>query len=108
MQPMKNRHYIDQTQARYRLAASTDYPFHERLVHFWTNHFAVSADKQPMPAIAGLYENEAIRPNITGNFADLLIACEQHPASGNDHVSRQSAFDRAGIDARPPGEPATA
>ena len=57
-----------------------DYPFHERLVHFWSNHFAVSADKQPMPAVAGLYENEAIRPNITGNFADLLIACEQHPA----------------------------
>lgn len=73
-------HYIEQSHARYRLAASTDYPFHERLVHFWTNHFAVSADKQPIPAIAGLYENEAIRPNITGNFADLLIACERHPA----------------------------
>jgi uncharacterized protein (DUF1800 family) len=73
-------HYTQQTQARYRHAASSDYPFHERLVHFWSNHFAVSADKQPLPAIAGLYENEAIRPNITGNFADLLIACEQHPA----------------------------
>jgi uncharacterized protein (DUF1800 family) len=33
-----------------------------------------------MPAVAGLYENEAVRPNITGNFAELLIACEQHPA----------------------------
>jgi uncharacterized protein (DUF1800 family) len=74
------RHYIEQTNARYRHAARTDYPFHERLVHFWSNHFAVSADKQPMPAVAGLYENEAVRPNITGNFADLLIACEQHPA----------------------------
>ena len=74
------RHYIEQTNVRYRSAADSDYPFHERLVHFWSNHFAVSADKQPMPAIAGLYENEAIRPNITGNFADLLLACEQHPA----------------------------
>ncbi len=74
------RHYLEQTNARYRSAARTDYPFHERLVHFWSNHFAVSADKQPMPAIAGLYENEAIRPNVTGNFADLLLACEQHPA----------------------------
>lgn len=74
------RHYLEQTNARYRHAASSDYPFYERLVHFWSNHFAVSADKQPMPAIAGLYENEAIRPNVTGNFADLLIACEQHPA----------------------------
>ena len=73
-------HYLDQTNARYRSAAASDHPFHERLVHFWSNHFAISADKQPMPAIAGLYENEAIRPNIAGNFADLLLACEQHPA----------------------------
>lgn len=74
------RYFLEQTNARYRQAARTDYPFYERLVHFWANHFAVSADKQPIPAIAGLYENEAIRPNINGNFADLLIACEQHPA----------------------------
>ncbi|MCH9694737.1 MAG: DUF1800 domain-containing protein [Gammaproteobacteria bacterium] len=74
------RHYIDQSNVRYRAAAASDTPFHERLVHFWSNHFAVSADKQPIPAIAGLYENEAIRPNVCGNFADLLIAVEQHPA----------------------------
>ena len=74
------RHFIDQTLARYRAAAATDAPFRERLVHFWSNHFAVSADKQPLPAIAGLYENEAIRPNVTGRFEHLLIAVEQHPA----------------------------
>ena len=74
------RHYMDQVHARYRLAAITDHPFHERLVHFWTNHFAVSADKQPIPAIAGLFEAEAIRPNVSGNFVDLLLAVEQHPA----------------------------
>jgi uncharacterized protein (DUF1800 family) len=74
------RHFTEQALARYQVAAASDQPFHERLVHFWSNHFAVSADKQPMPAIAGLYENEAIRPNISGNFADLLIAVEQHPA----------------------------
>ncbi len=74
------RHFIEQSLARYQVAAATDQPFRERLVHFWSNHFAISADKQPIPAIAGLYENEAIRPNITGNFADLLIAVEQHPA----------------------------
>jgi uncharacterized protein (DUF1800 family) len=73
-------HYIEQTSARYRHAVASDFPFHERLVHFWSNHFAVSIDKQPLPAVAGLYENEAIRPHVTGNFADLLIACEQHPA----------------------------
>lgn len=74
------RHYVEQTQARYRTAAATDHPFYERLVQFWSNHFAISADKQPIPALAGLYEKEAIRPNVAGNFADLLIAAEQHPA----------------------------
>jgi uncharacterized protein (DUF1800 family) len=74
------RHYIEQTAARYRAAALSDTPFQERLVHFWSNHFAVSADKQPMPAIAGLFENEAIRPNVGGKFIDLLLAVEKHPA----------------------------
>ena len=73
-------HYIEQSAARYRTAISTDTPFFERLVHFWSNHFAISADKQPLPAIAGLFENEAIRPHVTGKFADLLLAAEQHPA----------------------------
>lgn len=74
------RHYLEQTSARYAAAVASETPFHERLVHFWSNHFAVSADKQPIPAIAGLYENEAIRPNIGGKFIDLLLAAEKHPA----------------------------
>ena len=74
------RHYFEQTGARYTAAAESDEPFHERLVHFWSNHFAISGDKQPLPAIAGLYENEAIRPNISGKFIDLLLAVEKHPA----------------------------
>lgn len=74
------RHYLAQTNARFRVATQTDFPFHERLVHFWSNHFAVSADKQPVSALAGLFENEAIRPNIGGKFYDLLLAVEKHPA----------------------------
>ncbi len=73
------QHYIEQINARYRAAVTSDLPFYERLVHFWSNHFAVSADKQPMPALAGLYENEAIRPNVSGKFVDLLLATEKHP-----------------------------
>ena len=72
--------YVTQTTERHRLALETDAPFVERLVHFWSNHFAVSADKQPLAALAGLYEQEAIRPHVTGNFYDLLIAAERHPA----------------------------
>src|SRR5688572_90920 len=73
-------HYMAQTAERHRLAIETDRPFVERLVHFWSNHFAVSADKQPLAALAGLYEQEAIRPHVTGNFYDLLLAAERHPA----------------------------
>src|SRR6185503_17138370 len=54
--------------------------FRERLVHFWTNHFAVSADKPQVLALAGALENEAIRPHVAGRFADLLAAVEAHPA----------------------------
>jgi len=74
------RHYLEQVGQRYRRAASTAAPFRERLVHFWSNHFAVSADKQPIPALAGLYEDEAIRPHVGGSFAELLFAAERHPA----------------------------
>ena len=38
--------YVAQSAERHRLAIETDRPFVERLVHFWSNHFAVSVDKQ--------------------------------------------------------------
>ncbi len=74
------RHYREQSLARYQAAAASDHPLHERLVHFWSNHFAISADKQPLSAITGSFENEAIRPFVQGKFVDLLIAVERHPA----------------------------
>lgn len=74
------QHYRQQTIARYVHAIQSDLPFHERLVHFWNNHFAVSADKQPLTALTGAFENEAIRPNLDGKFSDLLLAVTQHPA----------------------------
>ena len=39
----------------------------------------MSADKHPVSALAGLFENEAIRPHLTGKFTDLLLAVEKHP-----------------------------
>ena len=69
-----------QATRRYSLASVTDTPFRERLVHFWTNHFAVSADKQSVTPLVGTLEDEAIRPHVTGRFADMLLAVEQHPA----------------------------
>ncbi len=73
-------YYVDQVAARYRVAATTEESFRERLVHFWTNHFAVSADKPQVLVLAGTLENEAIRPHVAGRFADMLAAVEAHPA----------------------------
>ena len=77
--------YQRQVARRYTLATSTDLPFRERLVHFWTNHFAISSDKQAVTPIVGTFEDEAIRPNVTGRFADMLRAVEQHPGSPGEH-----------------------
>jgi uncharacterized protein (DUF1800 family) len=73
-------HYRAQVLARAQSAALTTRPFAERLVHFWANHFAVSADKGVVFGLAGTLENEAIRPHVAGRFVDLLTAVEQHPA----------------------------
>jgi uncharacterized protein (DUF1800 family) len=72
--------YIDEAYARLSQAVSTDRPFLERLTQFWSNHFAVSIDKIAVLGVAGAMEREAIRPHVTGNFTDLLLAVEQHPA----------------------------
>lgn len=72
--------YLDQVAARYRVATTSEEPFRERLVHFWANHFAVSADKPQVLALAGAFENEAIRPNIGRRFSEMLLAAESHPA----------------------------
>ena len=72
--------YRAQVLARAQSAALTDRPFAERLVHFWSNHFAISADKGVVFGLAGTVENEAIRPHIGGRFVELLTAVEQHPA----------------------------
>jgi len=71
--------YGAQVQARLALAISGPTPFAERLVHFWANHFAISTDKLATATMGGPLEFEAIRPNIGGTFADLLLAVVRHP-----------------------------
>ena len=72
--------YTEEATARFRQAVTTDRPFVERLTQFWTNHFAVSVDKSLLLGLAGSFEREAIRPNVLGNFGDMLLAVESHPA----------------------------
>ncbi len=72
--------YADAVAARAAVALTTDTPFVERLAQFWSNHFAVSVDKNYVLPFAGAFEAEAIRPHVLGRFADLLAAAERHPA----------------------------
>ena len=72
--------YVSEVTARFGEAVSCERPFTERLVQFWSNHFAVSVDKQYLAGLAGSFEREAIRPHVLGSFNDLLLSVETHPA----------------------------
>lgn len=72
--------YQDDMAARTRNLITTTAPFRERLVMFWSNHFTVSVLRPPVLATALAFENEAIRPHVTGKFADMLLAVARHPA----------------------------
>ena len=98
-------------QARLQLGVATDAGFRERWALFWANHFTVSATKVQTATLVGPYENEAIRPNVFGRFADLLGAVETHPAmilyldqaQSVGPGSRAAEFRRRGDG--PPGPP---
>jgi len=72
--------YLGAVDARFASALDTPAPFVERLVHFWSNHFALSVEKLPVRGLAGAYETDAIRPHVLGRFEDLLLAAVMHPA----------------------------
>jgi uncharacterized protein (DUF1800 family) len=70
----------EEANRRVERAVTTNEPFLERLVMFWSNHFCVAINKGPVRGLAGGFEREAIRPHVLGKFADMLKAVESHPA----------------------------
>ncbi len=54
--------------------------FRERLFAFWLDHFSVSPKRANEDYMLGAYLEDAIRPNISGRFADLLKAAVTHPS----------------------------
>lgn len=79
LKPLRDS-YVNAVSARMEVAGTSATPFLERMVSFWSNHFAVSVDKAAVIGLAGAFENEAIRPHVMGRFTDMLFAVEQHPA----------------------------
>lgn len=74
------KQYNEEVEKRITWAAQTPTPFAENLVHFWSDHFTVSAQKREIIPLVGAYEREAIRPHIFGNFYDMAMAAILHPA----------------------------
>ncbi len=72
--------YLAQGAAQLANALITPAPFRERLVWFWTNHFCVSLRRGECTAVAAAFVEEAVRPNVTGTFTDMLLAVMRHPA----------------------------
>jgi uncharacterized protein (DUF1800 family) len=72
--------YVREIAARFSHGVETSQPFRERLVRFWSNHFVVSMQNPRCAPFVGAFEREAIRPHVTGKFADLVLAAERHPA----------------------------
>ncbi|MCZ8315703.1 DUF1800 family protein [Phreatobacter sp.] len=80
-QPPAARIFRDEIAYRLRAAMEADLGFTERLVWFWSNHFAVAVAKgDQLRLTAGAFEREAIRPHVHGSFRAMLKAVEQHPA----------------------------
>ena len=72
--------YLRDASAQLNWAVTTDAAFRERLVWFWANHFSVSTNQGETAGLAGPFVREAIRPHVTGNFTDMVLAAERHPA----------------------------
>ncbi len=74
------RLYMDDAAAQVNWAISTPQSFRERLVWFWANHFSTSAQQNESGPLIGPMLREAIRPHVNGNFTDMVLAVERHPA----------------------------
>ncbi len=54
--------------------------FRERIFAFWLDHFSVAPNQLNSQILLGGYFEDAIRPNLSGKFVDLLKAVVTHPS----------------------------
>lgn len=59
---------------------ATETPFRERLVWFWADHFTARSKTALSRGMPAHMIDSAIRPNLSGPFAEMLFAAETHPA----------------------------
>ena len=74
------KNFAGEVTARARHMVTTDTPFAERMVMFWSNHFTVSRTRGIVGPALPAYEREAIRPHVFGKFEEMLLATTGHIA----------------------------
>ena len=79
------RRVVEMSQAEMHAAltarVTSERPFVERLVAFWSNHLCVSTGSKIIVApLAGSYERDVIRAHALGRFEDMVLASAKHPA----------------------------
>ena len=72
--------YRQQVEARYQQSTHTPLGFQERLIQFWSNHFAISVDNRRLLPLAAHIENDVIRSSWNGGFNEMLQGVTKHPA----------------------------
>ena len=72
--------YLADCNAQMGWATATNASFRERLVWFYANHFSVSIYQGQTASLMGPFIREAIRPFVNGNFTNMVLAAESHPA----------------------------
>ena len=71
------RQFINQKIIR---ATYSNNQLQEVMTDFWFNHFNVSISKPQCAQFIPVYERDAIRPNVFGNFNQLVLATAKSPA----------------------------
>lgn len=59
--------------------SQTEDGFRERLALFWGDHFTAQGKAGLAKLLGASYVDTAIRPHVSGSFADLLISAVTHP-----------------------------
>jgi uncharacterized protein (DUF1800 family) len=72
---------------RYEVAVSTNHPFPERLMHFWSNHFACEAGGHMVA-----HEFYHIRPKMMGYFHDLVISAACQSPAMLDYLTHWNSY----------------
>jgi len=73
--------YLADCNAQMDWAVATNASFWGRLVWFYANLFSVSVYQGQTAPLVGPFIQEAIRLFVNGNFTDMVLAAESHPAT---------------------------